>query len=176
MKTVILVPYFIENVLKRNRLNLATALNYEEMKKVVSTDDLNTFLLFQDNSFFNFLGFFSRSVLLSSWEQLNKKDVQTELASVGSPLLNSENQVDAIAELLSIDPHYPQADIPKPYSVVDISRDSLALVVRPGFKEYIESKEGKLQLVRDILNTLYASEEVHKVSSTLLFKTYLSLL
>src|ERR1035437_2524343 len=39
-KEIILIPYWVENVLTRNKLNLDTVLNYSELSKVLSTNDI----------------------------------------------------------------------------------------------------------------------------------------
>ena len=174
MKTVILVPYFIENVLKRNRHALADALDYEVLKKFISLDDLRMFLKFQESSFSNSFGFISRSVLFNSWVQ-RSQCARSELDSDYIPLANSEKDNDTIKEMLSLTLGQSQDDT-KPYAVIDISREIVAVVVRPGLNEYLEKKEGQLQIVRDILKALYASAEVHEVSSTPLFKKYVELL
>lgn len=44
---MVLVPYWVENVLKRNRLKFADVLNYAKMRELMSVEDVSAFLHFQ---------------------------------------------------------------------------------------------------------------------------------
>ena len=44
---MVLVPYSIAEVLRRNRLSLSSILDYKQMRQLVSVDDLSAFYKFQ---------------------------------------------------------------------------------------------------------------------------------
>ena len=46
-KVMILVPYSMAEVLRRNRLELSTILDYKKMRQLVSVQDLSAFYKFQ---------------------------------------------------------------------------------------------------------------------------------
>ena len=173
-KVMVLVPYSIAEVLRRNRLSLSSILDYKQMRQLVSVDDLSAFYKFQKAERIELLRAMHSNYLLTSWEQNRTSDERTELDSVIVPTSPSEDGVDYIYEGLA----RPGDDTPGvlPYEVVDLSREAFALVVRPGFMDLLKDKSKSLELLRAILKVFYGYHQVHEVSALPIYAKYLQCL
>ncbi len=169
-KAMVLVPYWVENVLKRNRLKFADVLNYAKMRELMSVEDVSAFLHFQSTGQIAPLQNVECSILLSSWEQTRSANDPTELASVVIPLSQSEaTATDSIQRFRA-----PAMDLDVPvYQLVDVEREVLIVVIREGFAEVMQDNAKALDFLRDVLKQYYVYLEVHQVSSLQVFRNYL---
>ena len=169
-KAMVLVPYWVENVLKRNRLKFTDVLNYAKMRELMSVEDVSAFLHFQSTDQIAVLKGVDCSILLSSWEQTRSTNDPTELASVVIPLSQSEATAnDARQRYLT-----PATDLEIPvYQLVDVERDVLVVVIREGFEESMQQPAQALDFLRAVLKEYYIYMEVHQVSSMQVFRNYL---
>lgn len=67
-KAMVVVPYWVENVLKRNRLNFTDLLEYGKMRDVMSVNELSAFLTVQHTGRIPVINSIVNTYLLSSWE------------------------------------------------------------------------------------------------------------
>ena len=167
---MVLVPYWVENVLKRNRLKFTDVLNYAKMRELMSVEDVSAFLHFQSTDQIATLRGVDRSILLSSWEQTRSTNDPAELASVVIPLSQSEaTAIDSAQRYLT-----PATDLDIPvYQLVDVEREVLVVVVRQGFEEIMQQPAHALEFLREVLKQYYIYLEVHQVSSLQVFRNYL---
>ena len=170
-KVMVLVPYSIAEVLRRNRLSLSSILDYKQMRQLVSVDDLSAFYKFQKAERIELLRAMHSNYLLTSWEQNRTSDERTELASVVVPISPSEDGINYIYETLSrsVDEEYTSE---LPYDVVDLSREAFALVVKPGFMDVLKDTTKTLELLQCILKVFYGYLQVHEVSSLPIYAKY----
>ena len=169
-KAMVLVPYWVENVLKRNRLKFTDVLNYAKMRELMSVEDVSAFLHFQSTDQIATLRGVDRSILLSSWEQTRSTNDPAELASVVIPLSQSEaTAIDSAQRYLT-----PATDLDIPvYQLVDVEREVLVVVVRQGFEEIMQQPAHELEFLREVHKQYYIYLEVHQVSSLQVFRNYL---
>lgn len=169
-KAMVLVPYWVENVLKRNRLKFTDVLNYAKMRELMSVEDVSAFLHFQTTDWIAPLRGAECSILLSSWEQTRSANDPTELASVVIPLSQSEATAsDAMQRNL-----VPAMDLDIPvYQLVDVEREALIVVIREGFSEVMQDNAKALDFLRDVLKQYYIYMDVHQVSTLQVFRNYL---
>ena len=169
-KAMVLVPYWVENVLKRNRLKFTDVLNYAKMRELMSVEDVSAFLHFQTTDWIAPLRGAECSILLSSWEQTRSANDPTELASVVIPLSQSEATAsDAMQRNL-----VPAMDLDIPvYQLVDVEREVLIVVIREGFSEVMQDNAKSLDFLRDVLKQYYIYMDVHQVSTLQVFRNYL---
>ena len=167
---MVLVPYWVENVLKRNRLKFTDVLNYAKMRELMSVEDVSAFLHFQTTDLIAPLRGAECSILLSSWEQTRSANDPTELASVVIPLSQSEATAsDAMQRNL-----VPAMDLDIPvYQLVDVEREVLIVVIREGFSEVMQDNAKALDFLRDVLKQYYIYMDVHQVSTLQVFRNYL---
>lgn len=167
---MVLVPYWVENVLKRNRLKFTDVLNYAKMRELMSVEDVSAFLHFQTTDWIAPLRGAECSILLSSWEQTRSANDPTELASVVIPLSQSEATAsDAMQRNL-----VPAMDLDIPvYQLVDVEREVLIVVIREGFSEVMQDNAKALDFLRDVLKQHYIYMDVHQVSTLQVFRNYL---
>lgn len=169
-KAMVLVPYWVENVLKRNRLKFTDVLNYAKMRELMSVEDVSAFLHFQTTDWIAPLRGAECSILLSSWEQTRSANDPAELASVVIPLSQSEATAsDAMQRNL-----VPAMDLDIPvYQLVDVEREVLIVVIREGFSEVMQDNAKALDFLRDVLKQYYIYMDVHQVSTLQVFRNYL---
>ncbi len=172
-KSIVLIPFWVEDVLRRNKLTLASVLDYTRVAELMSMEDRSAFLTLQRA---NKIGLFAGAVnsyLLGSWEQSALKEQKAVLDSAVVPMSYSETAVNDSLERLKL------GETPKPechYKVVDFDRNALGVILYPGCVEALLEKETALALTREILNVFYGYYEVHEVSSLPLFAKYLELI
>lgn len=173
----ILLPYWAEKVLKRNKLSLKDILDYEKIRKFFSMEDLASLLSIQETSVLETFKLISlRTVLLSSWEKTSGA-LKVELGSTVLPLSYSEEVKRYVTQRLTAEENAASQDVKNSvYRVVDIERNTFCIVLKPGFTKLHESSESLLEFVRDILKVFYVYHKVEDVSREPIFKTYLNLL
>lgn len=186
-KSPVLIPYWVVRVLKRNSLNLTDLLDYNKIRNVLSIEDVADLLSLQHLYVAPFLdrNYFGR--LLNSWEESASGDLKRELVSSVISLSYSEGSKES--NLLRLNRDAPNdafsrfdadsettvKDQPA-FELVDFDRNVYALILKPGFTEYVSTYKGQIELVTAMLKQLYVYSKVNKVSSTTLFSSYLKLL
>lgn len=181
---VIIIPYWIAESIKRAGVSVSDCLDYNKIKKVVSTNDLLTFLASQEISSSLIGGNTGGSSwdLGFTWNESMKGCTEEQRKEAGTlyDLSCSVNYLEEVKSRLFT----PGANGPdysptyeKPYITYDLMPDVIGVVVHPGFFTESTSKELQLSLVDAILKVLYVyNTAYHEVASTLWFKRYLELL
>ena len=144
-KHLILVPFWIEKVLKRNNLSLTESLNYSKLLGLLSLSDLSAFSKFQNCDNYRIT---SGEVPLSCEEEAT--------AYIKESFLANQSAKDTV-----------------PFKVVDLDREHYGVVIYPGFTEYILTNSNKVTFIEALLELLYKYFEIHEVSELPIFKDYL---
>lgn len=180
-KQVILIPYWIEEILKRQKtLRMSACLDFPALRPLVALADLAAFEAMQD-TWESVLGVKEcmYNDLWGHWARSIPEDQpQTAkfLTGVVWPLGENVAVRKDLAERLYT-PESRVARYEKPYTCYDLSSDVMGVVIYPGFfVDAIGVKEYQFALARDILKTLYVYDTQSEVAATSLFKRYLELL
>lgn len=172
----ILIPFWVEKALKRNKLSLKDILDYQLIRKFFSLEDLAGLVSFQQSNGLEVFNNFYNGVLLSSWEKTSGP-LKAELGSAIIPLSDSEEVKNYV--IMRLNTHVTQEDINELdfYKVVDIERNTFCIVFNEGFLQSVQTSfESMLSFVRNILKVFYVYHSVDVVSKQPLFKTYIDML
>lgn len=176
-KFMVILPYSVEQVLKRNSLALSAVLDFNKIRPYFSLDDMASILAAQDISSLNVIKDSYRSGFLASWRTTAAGSAIAELNSAVVPLSQTPSIINSVTEQLQTPAFDPDATmVNPPYRVVDISRDAYAVIAYPGFAENISSDESAIVLLREVLRILYVYHSISAVSGMDVFKTYVKLL
>lgn len=178
-RQIVLIPYWIQDTLRRQRLPLETVLNFPKLRAVVALSDLVALVALQECwGQLSGLKEPCAGSIVSQWFHTagpaGTPDNQ-ELSSVVLPLaadpsVMKELQARLFAGSERIESHA------EPYITYDLTPEFAGAVIAPGFfGAYADPKLAK-QFVRAVLKTLYVYEPHHEVAKTPLFRRYLSLL
>lgn len=173
-KAIIVIPYWVETALKRNKHELKDYLDYNVVRQCLSIEDILEFVSLQNNSNLEFMqGLFSET-LFSGWTESANVDLKVELDSTIRPLLYSKDIVERA--LARLNDTYIKDKESETFKVIDISREVVAVVVYPGFISSITTIGTSFKIIKQLLKTMYIYSKVNVVSSHPLFGMYLKLL
>lgn len=180
-KQFVIIPYWVENVLNRNNIDLIDILNYPKLSAVLSLDDLaqlNALQTLEESKTIKELT--NGQCLFSSWRQSTQESQWVELDSALYPLSCSKDLRRDLVERLSLefapmsyDTH--NSTLPK-YKIVDLNRDITLFVLNPGFIDFEFDKINFFTIISDLLKSLYVYHTTSEVSSYQLFSKYIQLL
>lgn len=190
-KKVMIVPFWVMEVLKRNKLTPDVLTDYDKLKTILSAKDLASIAIMTSDLLDDLLN--------TNYEYLNKRNWTNSVElpwyekayrdSTFSMLSSSPQLVEEIKERIygcdiseTISGHsiiYESA-----FDVLDINRDYIAVVINPGFfkepggKQYnINEANGlSLALTKAVLRVFNMYYKSHDVSTTSWFANYLRLL
>lgn len=180
-KNIVLIPYWVEDTLKRNRLPLRACLNFNELKSVMALGDLVSFTALQryvtlctgmkDASLGSLF-----MLWLESIPQDNREMVEFLTNQVGK-LENDPSFATALEARLFISEAKSER-YPTPFITYDLTREVAGVVIYPGFFGPHEPNLTGLQqeLVVALLKLLYVYHAYSEVARTPLFRRYLELL
>lgn len=172
----ILIPYWIEKALKRNKLSLKDVLNYQVIRRFLSLEDLAGLVSFQQSNGLEVFNNFYNGVLLSSWEKTSGP-LKAELGSAVIPLSDSEEVKNYVSTRLNAVENINDVDELDFYKIVDIERNTFCIIVKEGFNQRIAASfDLMLNFIRNILRVFYVYHSVDVVSKQPLFKTYVDML
>jgi len=172
----ILIPYWIEKALKRNKLSLKDVLNYQVIRRFFSLEDLAGLVSYQQSNGLEIFNNFYNGVLLSSWEKTSGP-LKAELGSAVIPLSDSEEVKNYVSTRLNSVEDINDVDELEFYKIVDIERNTFCIIVKEGFNQRIAASfELMLNFIRNILRVFYVYHSVDVVSKQPLFKTYVDML
>lgn len=177
-KQIILIPYWVQEILRRNKLDLSVCLDLKQLKAIMSLSDLAGFVALgdhlgmltgiQDATIGDTFWAWSKSTAVNDTETRAFHDMVCTLAR------DTTVQADLCARLFdegARQPHYEKA-----FDIYDLTPEFAGVVVYPGFF----GKSGNLQLhfplVEAMLKALYVYIPYSEVAKTALFKRYLELL
>lgn len=171
--SVILIPYWVEAVLKRNKLGLKDVLNYDLIRPLMSMEDLSELLSIQHSNIIQILKNIYSDILLSSWEKTINQKHKVELDSTVIPLSYSEEIIKNISNRFEQSINENVDDNSKSFRVVDIDRNILCVVVNKDLFTNVLDKNIEKELITSILKVFYVYSKVNEVSRSQIFTRYL---
>lgn len=178
-RQIVLIPYWIEDTLRRRQLPLATVLDFPKLRAVTALEDLAGLVALQEqwgvlcglkepcvgslvSQWFKTVGFagaadndfLSNTVLPIAADASVVKELQARLFA-GSTRIDSREE---------------------PFNTYDLTPEFAGAVINPGFFGGKTDAKLVLSFARAMLKVLYVYEPQHEVAKTPLFRRYLSLL
>lgn len=198
LTAVVLIPYWIAEAIKRANLNMRDCVNYEKIKKSLSTHDMATFMAFQ-NELATLIGQRNTSTVQSYHDELqalfqrysDEWQPDTTPTALNTPGQNKPSEEFIRVRQLAYDPSYKQDIQARLYGpdnkldrydhaydlVNDIAPHVVGVIVYPGYFSEVTDKALQLQLVESLLKVFYGNgAAVHDVATTPLFTRHLELL
>jgi hypothetical protein len=178
-KSVVLIPYWVQEALRRNGLQLSACLDLDLIRPFVATNDLASFLTLQDNMYFNsVIGATPSGTLIMSWND-NVIKTNSELSKYLNEtlsLLAGDKTIrdDIDHRLFSTDSG--QERHKEPFVIYDLTPDVIGVVIYPGY--FVAGNNAALQkdINEAIIEVLYRYSSFHEVAQTPFFRRYLELL
>lgn len=180
-RQIILIPYWIEDVLRRKQLPLATCLDFKALRQLVSLGDLAAFVALQ--SYGNSMTGLREACLgslVSQWflaTPVSDRETRDDLSNNVLPFENDASiHKDLQSRLFEGSPLLEHRK--EPFICYDLTPEFAGAVINPGSfgKDGVCSTELCLSFVQAMLKVLYVYEPHHEVAKTPLFLRYLSLL
>lgn len=192
-RSIVFLPYWVEEVLHRHGLNVADALDYQKIRKYLTPEDM-TLCLALNNMVETIVGKTPlipvsndnavASPVLSGnlhwfWGDLSVKEGADRAfysSTIAAPSYSEAVRNELNERLFS--PESREERFTDPLIIYDATPDAGIVVVYPGFFLYNgSSDELYLRAIMDILQkSLYVYAPVHEVARTEWFKRYLELL
>ena len=182
VKEIIIIPYWIEKVLNRNKLNLDVVLNYSELSKVLSTNDISQMLALENyESNTLTLGLSNNYISRSFWNSAHGSQ-KAELDFVESLARDCDVIKDLINRLSVVGNNqcYTQTDNEIEnkcyFKLVDINKEVSAIIVEQDFLIAINDENNIIKLISTVLKNLYTYYTVAEVAAFKVFDKYVSIL
>lgn len=183
MVTHILLPRFVQNVLKRNKLPLSSLTDFNKVRELLSINDIVLIqTLNRPEHWKSLLGiniveaqkfwYGSDMGLYKLWYDSATEENKTYLVNILSVLVESGQANDEIAERLFNNKEGTLAqELEKPYEIVDIGPKYYGLLLEPGV---FPNRDLSNKLVKDILKSMYLYCSQSEVAQTEIFRLYVS--
>lgn len=173
-KKVVLIPHWIQEMLTRKGLPLATCLELPKIRSMLTLQDLMVFAALQRMSA-QVIG--ARHVLVDElFDQWHSSIPagDAESRALMDTLSQSLNEDDVTTRLLV--PESKLDECEKPFITYDLSPTVCGVVIFPGYFVPGAHPELFLSLIESILKVLYVYDTYSVVAKTPLFARYLELL
>lgn len=176
--TFVFIPFWVETALQRNSCAMDVCLDYSQIRCILSLEDMSGLLALQDCKSVTRDESALNRTLLTSWNETAMGAQRIELDSTIIPLARSNELKDEICKRLQkcSDTGDAIENETVYYKLVDISRDVAAMVVYPGFPEYVSKPENEYKVLVDQLKIFYVYMKLHQVSLLPIFRRYVLLL
>lgn len=177
-RNVVVIPYFIQETLKRKQLQMGDCLHLAKIKDFISVYDLAAFARLNENDFMERLfGAMLYGDLFFSWTgNMSNKDEETKKLANHVMDLHSDKSFETDLMGRLFDPAAKLDQYETPFITYDLSPEVCGVVIYPGFFCAPVSKELQIDLIEAILKTSYAYQAGHVVAGSPLFERYLALL
>lgn len=180
-KKLMLIPYWIEDALKRNRMSLAECRDFNKIKPVCAVNDLLEFATLQNKAEMVFgkdAWYQSSYDLIATWGSSIAENNTEMYDYLTKNIMSLCHDASFDKELTSrlFTRESRQERYAQPFSVVDLTRDVAGVVIYPGFFCNPVDTRLQLQLIEAVLKVLYVYDSHSEVSKTSLFLRYLDLL
>lgn len=177
-KVAILIPYWIQEILKRNNLPLSTCLELDKIKSLVAINDIAKFLALQRTEYFKLITnteVFSELAYI--WQDsTTDSDLHDTLWNTISPIINDLTINKELESELFDKDSYDEA-YNDPFIIYDLTPTVFGIVIYPG---YFNTKTRNVNLQRNVvegvLEILYRYSAFHDVAKTEYFRKYLELM
>jgi len=177
-KKVVLIPHWVQDVMQRNKLQLADCLILEKIKPLMSFNDLAGFVALQDY-FYKVTG--SEAVMPELTQifadSINEKDVQLRSFCYTTLIKTAaDDSVHKELEARLFDINSKNNIYEKPFIIYDLTPEVCGVVIYPGY--FFSTNDFGLQkaVIDEVLKVLYVYGAFHEVASTPFFKRHLELL
>ncbi len=174
---VVILPYWIKQVLQRNKLDYIDVLNFDKLRKVLSIEDFAQFLSCNMALGYNPLDkIFGDSYIDLNW--YNSPNIQ-ELHNVILPLSQADTTRDAVLNrLMQADFKMPENLSETPlYRFQTLNDQTLMVFIERGLLNAFEHRDFAKAMVSDHLKALYSLLPISDVSKYYrVFEHYLDLL
>lgn len=178
-KQIVLIPFWIQEIMKRNNMPLAECLEFPKVKPVMALNDLVEFSALQEHMDFvlgtKFAGTHLYWVWASSIPNGNADSELMQALNSASTLSKDESFQKELKSRL-FDTAAKSSHYKEPFITYDLSPTVVGVVIYPGFFDRENNTALQKPLVEAILKVLYVYEPSHEVAKTPLFKRYLELL
>lgn len=179
-KQIVLIPFWVQDVLRHNNMELKDCLDFTKIRPVLSVNDMVLFSTLQS--------FFEKITGAGDW--LSIEAVWRKSVPEGKPELfdhfnkqicplvgNTAFKNELTARLFCEGVQHQHR--PLPYEVHDLSAEVVGVVINPG--HFVLGEHGKpplhqKALLTALLKVLYVYHSFHEVCQTSLFRRYLELL
>jgi len=179
----VFLPFWVEAAMNRNSCSLTNVLDYSEIRKILSLEDMSGLLALQEIKDVTRDESESNRTLLNIWNESAEGTHKTELDSVVIPMSRSNELKQELLIRLSNDSNCyetvqsaSQASTVTYYKVVDLGRVTSAMVVYKGFPDFVKDPENEYNVVVDQLKVFYVYLKSYQVSLLPVFRRYLTLL
>jgi hypothetical protein len=171
---LILLPYWVMDLIKKHRLREADVLNYAKVQPVLSMSDLASVQALQS---FGEEVIGARDIITGSilyeWFSSASEAQKGPLDSTIEPLAKDSSFIASLRSRFELDPSMAQREVP--FEVIALEDRALAVVMYPGFFA-ADRYDQQFQIVRALAKQLYVYEQPTVVAETPLFRRYLELL
>lgn len=179
-KDIILIPHWIHETLIRHSRPIEDALNFGQMRKIISIEDLVGWMIL--NRAAHHVGLSDANselgliTLESAWCGTVDAESSDYLYNVASPMASlTQFKLDLHNRLFTADSASPQYE--EAFNIYDLAREHVGVVINPGF---FTGEEGSHQhifaLIEAIVKALYVNAPLHEVAQSSVFLRYLDLL
>lgn len=174
---LVLIPYWVETALTRNSMSLNDFFNYEKLRSIQSVHDIAQLTTLQELEELRINGVIrsdALSPLFSRWKETSQGNQNSELASVIPNLSHSKDLKCEVLSRLSnqTDSFSPSNEDTPKYKIVDVGRETIAVVLYAGYIEYESNPNQFTDIIAKLLQSLYVYHSVTDVSATALYKYY----
>jgi len=176
-KKIILIPYYVQEIMQRNSLQLADCLDLVKIRRVISVQDIAGFIALQgyNKTIFGIdiiddLSFtLSNSIIKGNtelndflWKTLTPLSIDESIQNeLKARLFESSGKID----------HYKE-----PFGIYDLTPEVGGVVIYPGYFTTNGNTELQKNVIEKVLKLLYVYGAFHEVASTPFFNQYLKLL
>ena len=178
MKSVVLIPHWVQETLNRHKLQLGDVLDFQKIRVLLSIQDLAGLLAtecFEALCYGASIPDQSSYPLRAAWFKSASAEQQVEVSRIDMLSMDSSVQNDIRNRLFT--PESRDDRYEKPFITYDLSPEIAAAVIYPGyFVDGEEYSETSLCLIESVLRVFYAYDSHHAVARSELFKQYLLLL
>jgi hypothetical protein len=184
----ILVPYWIQQVLARNKMNYIDLLDYDKVRKVMSAEDIASLLVFElgaasnaklsQRSLLKQL-FTTDSGLFDVWN-FNPKSPENEkeFTNVIQPLSHSQDLANNVVERLCFDEavEFDANSYGDLYRIQVNNDGTIFIFIQKGLLSALEDRSFAFKMASDYLQALYGLLTIPEVSARSIFRLYFSLI
>jgi hypothetical protein len=172
---ITLIPYWIQNALSRNSMQIQDVFDYNKLRKVLSFDDALDIYFLNKHSQFLVSGLLDNGDLFNRWRNTCSQEYITEVGSVMSNLSCNDEKLKDIIARLNQDDDDIESNNPKKqlYQLIDLDRENSILVLNPGYVKNEHTPVAYYKILTDLLQLLYMYNKIQDVSRTKLFYKYL---
>lgn len=192
LTSLVLIPYWVAEVIDSNGLQLADCIDYEKIRPLLSVHDMATFIAMQDEDRVLLYGNHGQAErsgghLFDVWKQHTEswpidstykapvRVASDDCGKMRALAYDSTYRADIVTRLYG--PDVKLERYTAPYKVVHLAQQVVGVVIYPGFFEERVDVALQHQLVRAVLDVFYVySRDYAEVAVTPLFKRHLELL